>query len=109
MMKALLLGLLMISSAATALAADETKNIAILNNVIEQLERSYTLEWKPGKRPGAFLNPLVCGFGPECRGIVRFRCLNQHGDKKFKVKAVFIYRTAEQQVELKKVVIKAID
>jgi hypothetical protein len=98
--------ILLLSLFTFSVYAVEPTNNQVLTSVLTQIQKNYDLVCKEGREPGTILNPMICN-PPFCQGVVRFRCYNKSQEKKFQVKATYLYGGAE--TELKKVTISILD
>ena len=89
----------------SAFAVEPTNN-EVLTSVLSQIQKNYDLECIEGREPGTILNPMICN-PPVCQGVVKFRCFNKTKEKKFQVKATYLY--GRNETELKKVTISILD
>jgi hypothetical protein len=91
---------------ASPSSAVEPTNNEVLKSVLAQIQQNYNLTCKEGREPGTILNPMICN-PPFCQGTVKFRCYNNEKEKKFQVKATYLY--GRNETELKKVTISILD
>jgi hypothetical protein len=70
--------------------AVEPTNNEVLTSVLSQIKQNYDLECVEGREPGTILNPMICN-PPICQGFLKFRCYNKANEKKFQVKATYVY------------------
>ena len=91
--------------ASSAFAVEPTNN-EVLTSVLTQIQKNYDLDCKEGREPGTILNPMICN-PPVCQGVIKFRCYNKSQEKKFQVKATYLYGRTE--TVLKKVTISILD